>query len=171
MVNPQLTKSILLPIAVLALLVTAPSPVHSGTTSSPDTASQTKPCLDGQKMAIDFLNSYHQQDFKSEKESIKWISRNPYLSQKFKAEYINLITEARKQDPELGLDADPILDAQDSPDSGFVLKKDLENGYYILAGKDWKEFEVTARISRIGHKCLVDGAGIIHIPKPLRAPR
>ena len=72
----------------------------------------------------------------------------------------------------MGLDFDPIFDAQDFPDKGFELvSSDKNSGYITVKGKDWPEFVLVIRIVYLDNKWLVDGSGIINIPESKRAKR
>lgn len=58
-----------------------------------------------------------------------------------------IIDLAYKQDPELGLDRDPIFDAQDCPDKGFELDSfDEKTNYLTVKGKNWPEFKLTMEV-------------------------
>ena len=79
---------------------------------------------------------------------------------------------ARKADPELGLDADPVLDAQDFPEKGFELNNcDSTAGYVSVKGKDWKDFFLVLKVVHENNQWLVDGVGIINISFDKRAKR
>ena len=123
-------------------------------------------------IAVKFLNDYVSYlDLKSSNKDLsKWIEYYPLLTKNFKISYRKIVEDAEKNDPEVGLEFDPILDAQDNP-SGFVLKKIDQNGFLTLQGKDWLDFMVTVKLISAGNKCLVDGAGIINIPKDKQAKR
>jgi hypothetical protein len=101
-----------------------------------------------------------------------WIRNNPLLSNNFKTTYYNLINSALKNDPELGLGFDPIFDAQDFPDKGFVLvNSDAKTGLVTVKGKDWPEFILVLKVVEQDGKYLVDGSGVINIPEDERAKR
>lgn len=101
-----------------------------------------------------------------------WIEHNPLLTDGFKTIYKNIVDAARIEDPELGLDFDPIFDAQDFPDKGFsILKADTTSGYVTVRGNDWPTFELVLKVKLINNQWLVDGAGIINIPKEKRSKR
>ncbi len=73
--------------------------------------------------ALTFINSYVDNCNKM-KESIgvlEWINSNKLTTNSFKTELKRIMDEAYKLEPEIGLDADPIFDAQDYPDKGFEL--------------------------------------------------
>jgi hypothetical protein len=124
------------------------------------------------EIAVKFLNDYVSFcDLKSSnKDFLKWIDDYPLLTSSFKKKYRKIVEDAEKNDPELGLDFDPILDAQDYP-SGFVVKTIDQNGFLTLQGKDWQDFIVTVKLIYEGNKFLVDGSGIINIPKDKQARR
>ena len=99
-----------------------------------------------------------------------WVAKSQVLTKSFKDTYKKLITDALKKYPELGLDSDPILDAQDYPEKGCsILKKDINTGYVTLIGNNWKNYTLVLKVVYQNNKWLVDGAGIINIPKSKRA--
>jgi hypothetical protein len=119
-------------------------------------------------VALMFMNSYKNfLDSLQTRASIdKWVINNSLLTDKFKVSYKNILDDAYKVEPKVGLDFDPIFDAQDYPDKGFkVIKYDSASGYITLGGVDWKEFTVSVKTIFQNNKCLIDGAGIINIPK------
>jgi len=72
----------------------------------------------------------------------------------------------------MGLGADPIFDAQDYPSKGFELESiDETTNYLTMKGKDWSEFKLTMKVVEENGKWLVDGCGIVNIPKDKRAAR
>lgn len=100
------------------------------------------------------------------------MNANTLVTIGFKTEFKKIIDDALKQDPELGLDADPIFDAQDYPDKGFELDTfDEKTNYITLKGKDWSEFKLTLKMLEQNGNWLVDGCGIINIPANKRAKR
>ena len=80
--------------------------------------------------------------------------------------------EAYKIEPDLGLDVDPIFDAQDYPDKGFDLESfDRKTNFVVVKGKDWADFKLTLKMVLENENWLVDGCGIINIPKDKRIAR
>jgi hypothetical protein len=124
------------------------------------------------EVALNFMNNYKNLcDTIHHSKSIDiWIESNNLLTDNFKSSYKETIENALKEDPELGLDFDPIFDAQYYPDKGFeILEYDEKDGYVLLRGKEiYSNFTVTVKIAKIKNKWLVDGAGIINIPKEKR---
>ncbi len=124
--------------------------------------------------ALAFLNSYV--DYcNSREESIsvlEWVNSHKLTSNSFKAEYKRMMDEANQSDPEMGLDADPIIDAQDYPEKGFELESfDEGTNYLTLRGKDWTELKVTMKMVEEKGNWLVDGCGLVNIPVDKRALR
>jgi len=120
--------------------------------------------------ALKFINDYAElcNTKSSSKDTINitdWIEKNNLVTDNFKVIYKNLIDAAEKEDPEMGLDFDPIFDAQDLPDKGFELSKIDKSGYIIVKGKDWDEFQLPIKVIFKDNKWIVDGAGIVNIPK------
>lgn len=76
-----------------------------------------------EKIALEFINDYVSfcNDRNSELNLTEWISEQTNVSENFKIRLKKIISEAGKQDPELGLGFDPIFNAQDYPENGFEL--------------------------------------------------
>lgn len=125
-------------------------------------------------VALKFINDYAEycdQSMKHEAIDSNWIYNNELLTDSFKKRYKSVIDSAFVAEPELGLDADPIFDAQDYPDKGFEMIKTDKNGFVSVRGKDCTEFVVVLKVISQNGKWLVDGAGIINIPTDKRAKR
>lgn len=126
-------------------------------------------------VALQFINDYAafcEPGSKQKLSDKNWIQHNPLLTKNFKDRYKAILDSAKLIDPELGLGFDPIFDAQDFPDKGFsILKTDAPGNYVTVVGTDWKEFELVLKLAFINNKWLVDGAGIINIPKDKQAKR
>lgn len=60
---------------------------------------------------IKYNNAVYQQ--KSQETVVEWLQKNKTVTPHFKQSYQQLVTQAEKENPELGLNFDPILDAQD----------------------------------------------------------
>jgi len=126
------------------------------------------------EIALTFINSYVENCNKM-KESIgviEWVNSNKLTTQSFKTELKRLMDEAYKLEPEIGLDADPIFDAQDYPDKGFEFDSlDDKTNYIVVKGKNWPNFKLTIKIIYGNSNWLVDGCGIINIPNDKRIAR
>jgi hypothetical protein len=124
--------------------------------------------------ALTFINSYvdNCNKMKESIEVVEWANSNKLTTQSFKAELKRLIDEAYKLEPEIGLDADPIFDAQDYPDKGFELDSlDDKTNYIVVKGKNWPDFKLTIKMLNDNNNWLVDGCGIINIPNDKRIVR
>ncbi|MFC5683396.1 hypothetical protein ACYE2N_05620 [Flavobacterium sp. MAHUQ-51] len=64
------------------------------------------------------------------------------------------------------MDFDPIINAQDSDDQGFEIKKiDSLDDYVFVKGKSAPNFEITLKVIEKNGISLVDGSGVVNIPK------
>ncbi len=125
-------------------------------------------------VALKFINDYSEYcDKLMNKEIVdsNWVYNNNLLTESFKKRHKFVIDSAFIEDPEMGLEADPIFDAQDYPDKGFEIMTTDKNGFVTVRGKDWKEFIVVLKVVSQNDKWLIDGAGIINIPTDKRAER
>lgn len=138
--------------------------------SSASTENKTEISQDG-NVALNFINDYTA--FCSQKDQdTNWIRNNSLLTENFKSTYYHLLDSARKEDPELGLGFDPIFDAQDFPEKGFiVVDQDNTTGLVTVKGKDQPQFTLVLKVSKQNGKFLVDGSGVINIPVNKRAKR
>lgn len=94
-----------------------------------------------------------------------WIERNPLLTDSFKKKYKNIIDSAYIENPEIGLECDPIFSAQDFDSKYIILKADTVNGYVTMCGTKWKESIIEMKVVYQNNKWLVDGSGMINIPQ------
>lgn len=158
-----------LTIFLLGLIILSCQTTDSKSETSETTMSQsTEPDY---QVAIKFINDYL--DFTNDRQSetglIEWGNSRKDVTVTFKSELKRILNEAEKNDPELGLGFDPILDAQDSPNR-FNLDK-TESEYLIVKGENWTEFRLTLKMKLKENKWLVDGSGIINVPKDKRIKR
>lgn len=150
---------------ILALLIIAASPAfcYAGCTNEAQLAAQS------------FMNKYieYLNEMMSKKTTItmdQWVENNKTVTTRFKSSYKKIVDEAKKEDPELGLNADPILDAQDYPDKGTLLDR-CDDNFVTLKGKGWERFKVVVKMIKTNNGWMVDGSGIINVPKDKQAPR
>lgn len=125
-------------------------------------------------VALEFINGYVENANRMGKalETREWVKQNPLVTKSFVKAVTKLIDDAEKADPELGLDFDPIFDAQDYPEEGFqVMQADEKTGYVTVSGKEWTDFKLKLKLIREGQHWLVDGAGVINIPEEERTSR
>lgn len=111
------------------------------------------------EVAIRFLNAYIKDGFTE-----GWLEKSGYVTEKFISERNVLIKEATEADPEMGLDHDPITQAQDIPSKYELKSFDEKTGLVTAIAKDWEDYSVKLRIIQEGDKWLVDGAGDINMP-------
>lgn len=124
--------------------------------------------------ALNFINSYIVDCNKMKKSVgyLNFVKSSSLTSNSFKTELQRIVTEAENEDPEMKLDFDPIVDGQDYPDEGFELKHfDSKTNIIVVKGKKWSDFEVTIKVILDNRKWLVDGCGIVNIPKNEQSKR
>ena len=124
------------------------------------------------EIALEFINnynSYSDDSLHEQKDLDKWLMNNPILTDRFKSIYKKTIDDAYKAEPEVGLDFDPIINGQYSPPKGLkILKFDSTKGYVQLCGKEEKDFTIMVKLVFQKHIWMIDGAGIINIPKSMQ---
>lgn len=126
------------------------------------------------QVAIDFLNAYieNSNQMRSSIGVVEWCKASSLATESFKIELEKIIHKARQQYPELGLGFDPLFDAQDYPEEGVELVDfNSETGYITVKGIQWESFIVTMKVVFQNDRSLVDGCGIVNIPKSQRAER
>lgn len=127
-------------------------------------------------VALSFMNSYvlHCNNvFKKidKPNDSLWVLSNKFVTKKFKQSYMKLLNKSNNEE-EGYIGSDPILDAQDYPDSGFVILNTMDKfGYVKLKGKNLSEFVAIVRVKKVNNHWLVDGAGEINIPSKYRVSR
>jgi hypothetical protein len=132
-----------------------------------DNNSQNERQSSAQIVALEFINDYAEfsKTNKSESAAVKWIETNELPTSKFKNSHKQLLERARQEDEEMGLGFDPIFNAQDFPDGGFITSRLYDEGYMSGKGKNEPEFKVMIRMKMVNNKWMVDGAGVVNIPK------
>lgn len=130
------------------------------------------------EVALNFINQYTgmlETHFPALDEApgiLDWVKAHPDASMDFKHALKDLLDEAEKEAPGFGLGFDPILDAQDFPDDGFVLHDISEDrGYVTVKGKSWDDFRIRLKLKWYKGRWWVDGSGIVNIPESEQVPR
>ncbi len=124
--------------------------------------------------ALAFINAYVENSNKMSKAvGIKeWVNSNTLVTNNFKTALTKLVDDANAQDPEMGLEADPIFDAQDYPSEGFEIESfDESENYITVKGKNQANFKLTLKIAAENGKWLVDGCGGVNVPEGKRVKR
>lgn len=118
------------------------------------------------QVALKFINDYNKDLFNPNSEALEWLSKNKTVSQNLVERYKQMLDSAEIADPELGLDFDPIFNAQDSDEQGFEIKEiDSVLGYVTVRGKSAPNFEIVIKVIEKDGVTLVDGSGVVNIPK------
>jgi hypothetical protein len=121
------------------------------------------------EVALKFINDYNKEFLNPHSETLEWLSENKTITQNLVQRYKQILDSAEIADPELGLDFDPIVNAQDSDEYGFEIKKiDSVLGYVTVSGKSAPNFEIVLKVIEKNGASLVDGSGVINIPKSKR---
>lgn len=133
-----------------------------------ETSVQSEISTDAYKsaIAIDFINNYVENcnKIKDALTVTDWVRTNKQVTKRFREYLVKIVDEANQLDPEMGLDADPIFDAQDYPDEGFELESlDNKENIVHLKGKNMPDFKLKVRIVQENNEWLVDGCGMINM--------
>lgn len=163
------TTALLLPALLLLACSTPAEKTNDSIVPKTDAPVAAAPVPDF-NVALQFINAYT--EYCATSADANWITKQPLLTDNFKAAHKKLIEDAQKADPEMGLGFDPIFDAQDYPDKGFTIASaDTANGYVTVTGVNWPDFQVVLKVVQQNNQWLVDGAGVINIPQEKRAKR
>lgn len=121
-------------------------------------------------VALAFINGYVENclDSQSRADVVAWVDANSLATAGLKRELRRMVEQAEAEDPELGLDGDPLFDAQDYPQGGFEPDAVERGVYLILKGKDWPEFKLAVKVVHEQGRWLVDGCGAVNIPDRMR---
>jgi|688.fasta_scaffold18762_10 hypothetical protein len=117
------------------------------------------------EVALSFVNAYVVNCNQMSKALAveEWVVMNTQTTMEFKAALTNLVNEAKKNDPEIGLEADPILNAQDYPENGFELESLDQTGNIIhLKGKGQPEFKLNLQMKQENGAWLVNSCGMVN---------
>ena len=121
------------------------------------------------EVALKFINDYNKEFLNPHSEGLEWLSKNKTITLNLLQRYKQMLDSAESADPELGLDFDPIVNAQDSDEQGYEIKKiDSILGYVTVNGKSAPNFEIVLKVIEKNGVTLVDGSGVINIPKSKR---
>lgn len=123
------------------------------------------------EVARQFINAYadYSNDRSAETGILDWVNAQDNVSEDFKAELERIITEAERQNPDLGLEFDPIFEAQDFPDSFEIAS--YEGDFVTVMGREFPNFKLTMKVVEENKRWLVDGSGIVNIPEEKRVKR
>ncbi|NDI98668.1 hypothetical protein GWA97_06235 [Flavobacterium sp. LaA7.5] len=125
-----------------------------------DTLSDTSK---GISVAEKFINDYVANCNKTNEAAptLEWIVANPYASPEFKQAAKKLIEDAYHDDPEMGLGFDPIFNAQDYPEEGFIINS-REPSKIIAKAKGMENFTVPMSVTKVDGKWMVNSCGVIN---------
>lgn len=112
----------------------------------------------------DYVRLSTSPDFSSERRAA-WIASDDRFAPEFKKRFVLLEKAAWKKNPEIGWDADPILDAQDVPRGRYRAGKTLDSGSDAVSGvlvvpdRGWNPLPFSA--ARIGGTWRITALGTI----------
>lgn len=115
--------------------------------------------------ALQFINAYVENCNKRKEamDVVDWVRKSDMTTEAFSKALTSLLDEALKEEPEIGLDADPIFNAQDYPDKGFELESyDKTSHLIVVKGKERPDFTLTIKMREENNNWLVDGCGMVN---------
>lgn len=116
--------------------------------------------------ALEFINGYVDNlNLREDQiELLDWANSNTMVTPEFKKDLSRIIDEANREDPDWGLGYDPILNAQDYPESGFeIVSFDPITNLVYFQGIDWDGFKLILKAKSVDGVWLVDGCGDINL--------
>jgi|WetSurMetagenome_2_1015567.scaffolds.fasta_scaffold00151_46 hypothetical protein len=127
-------------------------------------------CMQKAEVANSFMNEYKMYsdtviNAKTNETAIQWVRRNPMVTNSFRKTHRKIVLHEAGYDPEMVSDYDPVFNAEDSPEKGFLVHWcDDKSNYVTLKGVDWDAFRVVVKVIRTKKGWLIDGAGAVNIP-------
>ena len=117
---------------------------------------------DAGSAAMAFINGYVTASRSKNWDSAKYVNASPLATERFKRANAKLIADAFKADPEVGLDADPVIDGNDCPDRYTVksAKASGDTAKVVLVGPKDFPAKLNVLLVKSGGKWLVDGSGM-----------
>ena len=117
---------------------------------------------DAGSAAMAFINGYVTASRSKNWDSAKYVNASPLATERFKRANAKLIADAFKADPEVGLDADPVVGGNDCPDRYTVksAKVSSDTAHVVLIGPKDFPAKLDVRMVKSGGKWLVDGSGM-----------
>ncbi len=117
-------------------------------------------------IALKFINAYveHCNNNEDSVGIMEWVNNCKMTTPLFNEDLKRILDEAYKADPEMGLDVDPIFNAQDYPEKGFeFVSFDKKSLMVMLKGKDWPEYKLKVQVGFLNGYWLVNGCGMIYM--------
>lgn len=158
----------LLLVLTLGIALTACNSTSNDTADSPQIETENKGNTSNTPqsvpdVAIQFINDYITHLNSSDGMGmVEWVNKNELVTDGFKEALEELVEEAEAENPEMGLDYDPILNAQDFPD-GFELESfDERMGIVTLKGIDFDSFKLELTVIEVEGKLQVNGCGDVN---------
>ena len=113
--------------------------------------------------AMTFINSYVKASNNRSWDAVKYVNASPLVTAKFKQTNAKLIADGFKADSEVGLDADPVIDGNDCPESYTVksAKASGDTAKVILIGPKDYPAKLNVWLVKSGGKWLVDASGMM----------
>jgi len=114
-------------------------------------------------VALAFINGYAKATFSRDWNPQKWVATSPLVTDNFKRTLKQMIADGFREDPELGLGADPVIDGQDCPER-FTLKSVKASGDsadIVVVGPKEFPMQIKMRAVKEDGKWLVDASGMM----------
>ncbi len=118
--------------------------------------------------ALSFINSYvaNCNKINTATEVLEWVNKSDLVTNRFKEELKRIMDEAKKTEPDIGLEVDPLFANFGYPVRGYVFDSmNDDNNIITLTGKDEPQFKLLIKVVTINNQCLIDGCGIVNIKK------
>lgn len=132
------------------------------------TSGATTDVPENAKVALVFINDYLKHLNSGDPfEPMSWVENNERATDEFKASYKKLFVKEREENPEVVLDYDPILNAQDFP-KAFEFVKIIDDEYVVVTGNDGSGFRNVIKIKFVANGWFVDGVGVVNVEEEKR---
>jgi hypothetical protein len=113
--------------------------------------------------AMNFINGYVKASNNRNWDAVKFVNASPLVTKNFKSTNAKLIADGFKQNPEVGLGADPVIDGNDCPERYTVksAKAKDDTASVVLTGPKDFPAELKLRLVKSDGKWLVDASGMM----------
>lgn len=113
--------------------------------------------------AMKFINGYVKASYNRNWDAVKFVNSSPLVTKNFKRTNAKMISDGFKENGEVGLGADPVIDGNDTPESYTVksAKADGDTAAVVLIGPKDYPTQLKVRLVKSDGKWLVDASGMM----------
>ena len=140
---------------VLAVFVNVNTFSATRKSSSSKKSSSSQINSEAAQVALKFITEYS-----SMTDNTEYMRNTKLITEKLRSEYFQIFADAYLNDDIV--DADSIIDGQDTPSKYKVISYNSKTGLVVVQGIDWKK-QIKLKVKKINGKWLVDGSGVLNM--------